>query len=68
MLRKDKKMRLKELRTQRGVTQYEIAKAILCSPNTYTRYEREIREPGIVTLKKLSKYFSVSIDYILCND
>lgn len=61
-------MRLKELRLNKGVTQQEVAKAIGCSANNYARYEREEREPDNATLKSLSKYFGVSIDYILCND
>ena len=61
-------MRLKELREKQGITQQTVAKAIGCSPNTYSRYEREEREADNNTLKLLSKYFEVSIDYILCND
>lgn len=60
-------MRLKELRLQKGVTQKNVADALHCSANVYARYERGEREPDIETLKLLSKYFSVSIDYILCN-
>ena len=61
-------MRLKELRLNKGVTQQEVATAIKCSANNYARYEREEREPDIYILKSLSKYFGVSIYYILCND
>lgn len=61
-------MRLKELRTQKGVTQKEVADAIVCSVNNYARYERGEHEPDIETLKRLSKYFGVSIDHITCND
>jgi transcriptional regulator with XRE-family HTH domain len=61
-------MRLKELRHRKGVTQQEVANAIGCSSNNYARYEREEREPDVHTLKMLSKYFNVSIDYILYND
>ena len=61
-------MRLKELRQKKGVTQKDVAMAIGCSTNNYARYEREEREPDNYTLKQLSKYFRVSIDYILCND
>ena len=61
-------MRLKELREKKGVTQLAVAKEIGCSANTYSRYEREEREPDNNTLKLLSKYFRVSIDFILCND
>ena len=31
-------MRLKELRTQKGVTQKAVANAIVCSVNNYARY------------------------------
>lgn len=61
-------MRLKELRIQKGVTQKEVASAIGCSIEAYSKYENSKREPDILTLKSLSKYFSVSIDFIVCND
>lgn len=61
-------MRLKELRSQRGITQKEVANAIGCSANNYSRYEREKREPDFATLKRLSRFFGVSIDYLLYND
>lgn len=60
--------RLKELRLQKKVTQQDVADAIGCSANNYSRYERGLREPDNETLKRLSKYYGVSIDYILCND
>ena len=61
-------MRLKELRTEKGLTQQEVAKAIGYSVKTYAHYEQGIREPNISTLKLLSRYFGVSIDHILHND
>ena len=61
-------MRLKELRQHKGVTQREVANAIGCSSQTYAKYERGEREPDLFTLKQLSRYFGISIDYILCND
>ena len=61
-------MRLKELRIKEGMTQREVAAAIDCSENNYARYERGERAPDIDTLKRLSKHFHVSIDYIVCND
>ena len=61
-------MRLKELRQRKGVTQQAVARKIKCTANTYARYERGEREPDCSTLIRLSKYFGVSIDHILCND
>jgi transcriptional regulator with XRE-family HTH domain len=61
-------MRLKELRLQKGLTQREVASAIGVSANNYARYERGERQPDCNTLIKLSKFYGVSVDYILCND
>lgn len=61
-------MRLSELRKKKGVTQKAVADAIVCSVNNYSRYERGDRAPDIETLKRLSKYFGETIDYIVCND
>ena len=61
-------MRLKELRLDKEVTQQDVADAISFSASTYAKYERNEHEPDIDTLKKLSKYFGVSIDHIVCND
>lgn len=61
-------MRLKELRISKGVSQKEVAISIGSSSLNYSRYEREEREPDIQTLKALSKYYKVSIDYIVSND
>ena len=61
-------MRLKELRIKKGVTQQIIARAIGCSACVYARYERGLRQPDIATLKLLSRYFGVTIDYIVCNE
>ena len=62
------KTRLKELRTKKGVTQKVIASEIGCTTDCYSKYERNKREPDILTLISLSKYFDVSIDYMVGND
>ena len=61
-----KMMRLKELRTEKGATQKEVADFIGCSSLVYSRYEREVREPDIDALCKLADYFNVTVDYIVC--
>ena len=61
-------LRLKELRKKKGVSQKNVADAICCSVDCYSKYERNKREPNIDSLKLLSKYFGVSIDYLVCND
>ncbi len=58
-------MRLKELRTEKGATQREVAEVIGCAKSTYPKYEREEREPDIDTLCRLANYFEVSLDYLV---
>ena len=59
------KVKLRELREQKGVTQKEVATAVGCTPTVYSRYERGEREPDISTLCSLADYFKVSIDSII---
>lgn len=61
-------LKLKELRQNKGVTQKDVAMAIHCTTDCYSKYERGTRSPNINVLILLSKYFGVSIDYIVCND
>lgn len=61
-------MRLKELRVKKGVTQQVVAKAIGCSTNNYSRYEREERAPDIYYLIRIADYYGVSVDYLICHD
>ena len=62
------KTRLKELRVGKGYTQQEVANAIMCAASTYAHYEKDERGMSQDTLLILSKFFKVSIDYILYND
>jgi transcriptional regulator with XRE-family HTH domain len=61
-------LRLKELRQNKGVTQKEVAMKLNCTIDCYSKYERGLRSPDIGMLKRLSKYFGVSIDYMVEND
>lgn len=61
-------MRLKELRLKKGVSRSQVASAIGYSKSAYVHYENGTRDPNIATLKRLSKYFGVSIDYMVYND
>lgn len=59
--------RLKELRIDNDYTQDYIADMLNLGRSTYANYENNRAEPGIDTLKKLSKFYNVSIDYICSN-
>ena len=59
--------RLKEIRTQKGLTQAQVSELLDCSTTVYSRYETGDRQPSIDVLISLSKIFNVSIDYIVNN-
>ncbi len=53
---------LKELRTEAGLTQQQMAEKLETSQQNYQRYESGQIEPNIATLIALSRIFDVSID------
>ena len=61
------KNRFKELRNERNLTLRELAEFIDINYSTIACYETDKREPNIETLKKLTSFFEVSLDYI-CGD
>ena len=58
-------MNLKELRKESGKTQSDLAKVLNTSQSNYGKYELEIIEPDIRTLKMLADYYHVSLDYLV---
>lgn len=59
--------RIKELRVANKMKQDEFANEIEVAPSTVGAYERDTREPSFEILRRMSKCFNVSIDYLLCN-
>ena len=57
--------RLKELRKQYGMTQLELGKLIGAAKSTISLYESGVREPDLVTVKRIAEIFNVSTDYLL---
>lgn len=53
---------LKTIRKERKITQNEISKYLNIDQTTYSGYETGKSEPNIDTLKKLAKYFNVTLD------
>ncbi len=60
--------RLKELRTQRGLTQSQIGELLGVSCVTIARYESGEREPSNAKLTTLANYFGVTVDYLMGRD
>ncbi|MDG3136907.1 helix-turn-helix domain-containing protein [Streptococcus suis] len=58
--------RLKQLRKEAGYTnQTQIAEILKTSQQSYSQWESGKRKPSKTTLEKLSKFFNVSVDYLL---
>ncbi|HBG1940736.1 TPA: helix-turn-helix domain-containing protein [Clostridioides difficile] len=56
---------LKDLRIKKGLTQEQVAKDLMTTKVSIGRYENGTKEPKIETLKSLSNYYNVSVDYLL---
>ena len=57
--------RLKQLRDEQELSQYELADALKLSRGLLGNYEQGRREPDYDTLIFLASYFGVSTDYML---
>ena len=60
--------RLKELRNERGLTVRGMQDKININYVTYSRYEAGDRDMSTDVLRKLSDFFEVTIDYMLCHN
>lgn len=61
-------IRFKELRNSRNLTQLQMAEILETSKSNISKYEAGSVEPNLYTLLKISRYFGVSVDYMLGND
>ncbi len=62
------KIRIKELREQKKISQKKLCDDLGYNPTTYNNYELLKNEPNIETLIKLADYYNVSIDYLVGRD
>ncbi|MDT8717631.1 helix-turn-helix transcriptional regulator [Clostridium sp. 19966] len=56
---------LKFLRSEKGLTQKDLAEYLKISTSAYGFYEQGKREPDMETLIKLAAFFNVSSDFLL---
>ncbi len=64
-MKKEKFMRLKELRKAKGISQLKLAMDLNMNQNAISRYENEVRQADYKTLIAFADYFNVSLDYLL---
>lgn len=60
--------KLKKLRTDKGLTQDELAEILYVSRTAVSKWESGRGTPNIESLKAISKYFSVTVDDLLSCD
>ena len=60
--------KLQELRKRRSLTQEELAEALYVSRTAISKWESGRGYPSIDSLKAIYRYFSVSIDELICSE
>lgn len=58
--------KLRELRKNKGLTQEELARALYVSRTAVSKWESGRGYPGIDSLRELSRFFSVTVDELIC--
>lgn len=60
--------RIKQLRTERGLSQVDLAEKLGVSKQSVSNWENDNIQPSIEMLLKISRIFSVTTDYLLGED
>lgn len=60
--------KLKKLRTEKNLTQKDLADSLHVTFQTISKWESDTNEPDVATLKELSKIYECSLDYLLSED
>lgn len=61
----DFSQRLKKLRTDKHLTQAQVAKRVGVTASMVSSYETDIRLPSYEVMMRLADLFGVSVDYLL---
>lgn len=59
------KLRIRDLREDRDLSQKEIAGYLLCDQSLYSKYERQERLIPLDCVMKLAVYYGTSVDYLV---
>jgi len=58
-------LRIRDLREDKDLKQWQIAEYLNCDQSLYSKYEREERVLPLEYAEKLADYYGVSVDYLL---
>ncbi|MDE6087523.1 MAG: helix-turn-helix domain-containing protein [Oscillospiraceae bacterium] len=56
---------IKKLRTQKKLTQQQLADYLHISPSAVGMWEKNYNEPDVKRLEELADFFGVTVDYLL---
>lgn len=57
--------KIRDFRTDRGMTLTQLAKKLEVSPSFLSAVERDIKKPSLIMLKKISSHLSISLSYLM---
>jgi len=60
------KLRIKDIREDKDLTQQQVADHLMCDQSLYSKYERGERALPLELAEKLADFYGVSVDYLLC--
>ena len=60
--------KIKKLRTEKGLTQKDLADQLHVTFQTVSKWEKGDNEPDVATLREIAKLFNCSMDYLLSED
>lgn len=59
------RLRIRDIREDRDLTQKQVAEYLLCDQSLYSKYERGEREIPLSLIVKLADFYGVSVDYLV---
>ena len=59
------KLRIRDIREDRDISQGDIAQLLLCDQSPYSKYELGKRDLPLRLAVKLAEYYGVSVDYLV---
>ena len=64
------RIRIRDMREDRDLTQQQVANYLQCDQSLYSKYEREERYVPLHIIVKLALFYNTSVDYLvgLTND
>jgi transcriptional regulator with XRE-family HTH domain len=58
-------LKIREMRTKRGLTQYQLADMVVADVSTINKIEKNKANPSLLMLERISKALGVSVSELL---